>query len=306
MKKITLLAPAFCLCLNVFAQNVDWLHASNQWYFHIQSGWVGSGIERLWMGATDTVIAGKTYRTIERKAEFSPSGVNHESRRWVRQDGKSIFAIAPYNGDEILLYDFGLEVGDTVLVPLYPDQGGFGYVITGIDTIQIGGQNRLKQEVNWLKGTTNLIATKGTFIEGIGGVEGLYLIDGVWTLFESYFFPDEPGSIATDGESRIFCSFQNDQIQFEGAGKTFCAALATDTPDAAKVTIFPNPSRGTLQISSENNRQITRIDIFDVAGRLIESHAAGDSGEITSSFKGLAIVVVRMENGLAQRLIYFR
>lgn len=304
MKKIILLFPVLFLCLAGFAQTVNWLQPSDHWYFHIQSGWVGAGIEHLWVKAADTMVAGKTYRIMERKAEFSPSGVVQSSRRLVRQDGKAIYAIPWSGGQEVLLYNFDLPVGDTIMVPT-AFGGEIGYIVESVETIQINGQSRLKQEVTWLKGNTTFSATKGSLIEGIGNVEGLHLIGGEWCLSESYFFVDEPGTVVVDGETRTFCSFENDQIHFEGLGQTFCAALGTDAPNIDNVAIYPNPSAGTLRISSENGPQTFRVDLFDAAGRLILMQSIDGAGEIVTAYKGVATVVLRAENGVSYKKVVF-
>jgi hypothetical protein len=305
MKEMRLLCIALCLNTGMFAQNVNWLHPSDRWNFHIQSGWVGSGIEQLWLAGYDTIVAGKTYRIVERKAEFSPSGVVHQSRRLARQEGKRIYALPFSGGPEIKLYDFGLAVGDSVTLPLEFSGSSIRYIVTGISSVSIGGQTRLRQEVKWVSNGTYLSAQKGTFIEGIGAVENLHLIAGEWCLTDSYFFVDEPGSVVVDGESRTFCSFQNNQFEYEGTGETLCAVLSTDSPFDAGLSVFPNPSRGTLFVRSDSGQKIIQADLYDVAGRLIESIPVGDSAEITTNFKGMASVVVRSESGLAQRWVCF-
>ena len=305
MKKTLLLLPLLCLSWSALTQSVNWFSASAHWYYHIQSGWVGSGIEHHWISTTDTVVAGKTYRIMESKADFVPSGVSSSFRRVVRQEGKKIFALSLWNDDELLEYDFGKAVGDTITVPLYFSNNSIAYVITDIDTIQLGGQDRLVQKVDWIKGNTTLSAAKGTLIEGIGVVEGLHLIAGEWCLTESYFFPDEPGSLVVDGETRTFCSCQNDQFHFEGLGETLCATLSTDAPEAAGVMIFPNPSRGTLQITVKDGRRILQADLFDVAGRLLESRTANATGDWTTPYKGMAMMVVRLEGATVRQLVFF-
>lgn len=305
MKKITLFVSALCLCVGGFAQNTNWFQSSDQWYFHIQSGWVGSGIEHLWVSPVDTTIGNKTYRVIERKAEFDPSNAVIESRRLVRQDGKKIYTVFPWTGTEMLLYDFGMSVGDTVWLPVDPGPGTFGYVVSSIETIQINGHNLLKQEITWLKGNTTLASAKGTFIESIGNVEGLHLVGGEWCLSENYLFLDEPGSIISDGEERIFCSFQNDQIQFEGIGETFCAALATDSPIAESAIIYPNPGTGTIRVGIKNGPREMQVDLFDPMGRLIQTQVISNYGELSTGFKGVAVVLIRTENGVVYKRVLF-
>jgi|GEM_PF-6256865 len=305
MKKTILLLPLLCLSWGIFAQSVNWFQPSAHWYYHIQSGWVGSGIEHHWINNIDTVVAGKSYQIMESKAEFVPSGASSSFRRVVRQEGKKIYALSLWTNDEVLQYDFGKAVGDTITVPLYFSNNSIAYVITDIDTIQLGGQDRLVQQVDWIKGSTTLSAVKGTFVEGIGAVEGLHLIAGEWCLTESYFFPDEPGSLVVDGETRIFCSYQNDQIHFEGLGETLCATLSTDTPEAAGVTIFPNPSRGTLHIAAKDGRRVLQTDLYDMTGRLLESRTLNGAGDWTTAYKGMAIVVVRLEGATVRQLVFF-
>lgn len=301
MKKIAFPLLLACLQFCAFSQNVDWFKPSNKWYFQIQSGWVGSGIEKMGLLSADSTVNGIAYRKMASTAEFSPTGVKHEYLRLVRQDGPKIFTITPFSGEEIKLYDFTLAVGDTVWLPIDPWAGKFGYLITKLENIQISGQNRLVQEVEWMPGNTYLNAKKGRFVEGIGNVEGLHIIAGEWCLAESYFFLDEPGNLVVDGEVRHFCSFSNDEITFEGLGATLCKSLATGSAEVEKVQILPNPSTGAFQILGENGQKILGADLFDLTGRLIERLSVGASGEVFTEKKGLVILVVRTENGLIRQ-----
>ena len=83
------------------------------------------------------------------------------------------------------------------------------------------------------------------------------------------------------------------------------SAVSANSPVDADLNVFPNPSRGNLFVRSDSGRQILQADLFDVAGRLIESIPVGTSGEITTDFKGMASVVIRTEAGQAQRWVYF-
>ena len=135
MKKFTFFLFSVGLHFYGFSQNVDWFQASNKWYFHIQSGWVGPGIEKMGVLAADTTVDGKVYRKMESIAEFSLSGLKQEFQRLVRQDGQKIFTITPWTGEEIKLYDFALAVGDTVWLPIDPQGANFGYTITKVENI---------------------------------------------------------------------------------------------------------------------------------------------------------------------------
>lgn len=298
----TLFILSFFLIQRSTAQ-VTWFNAADQWTFHVISGWVGQGIEQI-MPEKDTTVGGVAYKKLLRNAQFS-IGVSQSDFRLMRQEGQKIFARAQWpvvSYDELLLYDFSLDVGDTVHLPLYENQNlELAYVISEVTTVDIGGQTRVKQVIRWL----NSPVEKGTLIEGIGCVEGLHKIGGVDCLTEAYLFLDEPSALAVDGPERKFCSFQSDSFFFEGLGVVLCKALPAQTPNELPVTVFPTLSTGMIYISVPDPSASYQVTLYDLAGKQLQQTTLIGDASIHTLYKGTAVVWLQTASGRAVKRVVF-
>jgi len=303
MKNVATLFSLFLFLIQTSTAQVSWFNAADQWTFHIHSGWVGQGIEQI-KPEKDTTVGGVAYKKLLRNAQFA-IGASQSDFRLMRQEGQKIYARAQWpvvSYDEILLYDFALQVGDTVHLPLYENQSpDLAYVISDVATIELGGQIRVKQSITWL----NSPVQKGTLIEGIGCVEGLHKIGGVDCLTEAYLFLDEPSALAVDGPERKFCSFQSDAFTFEGLGVVLCKALPVQTLAEVPATVFPTLSSGTLYVSVPDQSSPYQVTLFDLAGKQLQENTLLGDGSIHTAYKGTAIVLLETPAGRAVRRVVF-
>jgi len=282
---------------------VTWFNTADQWTFHVISGWVGQGIETI-RPKNDTTVDGVVYKKLLRHAQYAIGGQSDDFRL-MRQEGQKIFARSQWpvvSYDELLLYDFALNVGDTVHLPLYENQSpDLAYVISGLTTVVIGGQTRVKQSIRWL----NSPVEKGTLIEGIGCVEGLHKIGGVDCLTEAYLFLDEPSALAFDGPERKFCSFQSDAYVFEGIGDVLCRALPAHTLTEVPVSVFPTLSSGTLYFSVPDQSYPYQVTLFDLAGKQLQQTTLLGDASIHTTYKGTAVVWLQTASGRAVKRVVF-
>ncbi len=305
MIKKTLLAAAFFVFFAPLFGQINWFAPDDNWYFHITSGWVGEGREKLWVGAGDTTVLGKKYQKIDRKALFL-NGVEHFGQRLARQDGRKIFVFG-YDGAEFLMYDFDLPVGSKVPIPIaLGGQNDFGYEIVAVADETICGQIRRVQKVEFLNIGWGS-AQKGTIVEGIGCTEGLHLIAGEWCATQAYLFLDEPDALAADGERRTFCSFESGGCAFEGLGATLCAALSSGENRVLEAKIFPNPSSdGQVFIQMLGGAAVEKVELFDALGRLIEAKKVSSEGLFSTDFRGAGFLKIWAEKGsAAQRVVFW-
>ncbi len=303
MKHTATLFALFLLVIQTITAQVTWFNPADQWTFHIHSGWVGEGIEQI-NPEKDTTVGGVVYKKLLRNTQFA-IGVSQSDFRLMRQDGQKIYVRAQWpvtSFDELLLYDFSLQVGDTVHLPLYENHASdLAYVITEVSTIELGGQSRVKQTIVWL----NSLVQKGTLIEGIGCVEGLHKIGGEDCLTEAYLFLDEPSALAVDGPERKFCSFQSGSFTFEGLGVVLCKALPVQTLAEVPATVFPSLSSGTVYVSVPGQSSSYQVTLFDLAGKKLQESTLLGDGSIHTSYKGTAILLLQTPAGRAVRRVVF-
>ena len=168
----------------------------------------------------------------------------------IRHDAinKKVYFIPPATSAEQLLYDFTMQVGDTVrgYLETYtnPDE-----VVQAIDSVLIGNSYRKR----WIINTCYNI----DFIEGIGSTYGL--------------IQSSPGCVTDLPDLSITCFQQNGQALYPDTN-TNCGLITsvnTISKVAGEIKIFPNPSQGSFTICFEQSMNIKEWGITDMLGKAI-------------------------------------
>ena len=134
----------------------------------------------------DTLIADNSYKRIVDVA----TGIFEYA---MREEEKKVFCVYPHYAGEVLLYDFGLNVGDSF--QLYDDDSGTDTdawaTVVSVDTVVVGNRVfrildvRPKDMMNW----------PNRWVEGIGGM--YYLVSNFLAVGNNYVF----SSCQLDGET---------------------------------------------------------------------------------------------------------
>jgi hypothetical protein len=303
MKQIVNLLLVLCgFCTQLCAQTI-WFHPSNQWDFHVYAGWLGEGFVHLSIG-NDTVISGKNYTNVLVYNQFL-TGSESSYHRQLRQDGHKLYGLYNQGTTEFLMYDFDLAIGSTVNLPNYGLLNtGYGYQITDTSTMVIQGVAHRAQTVQWIWNSVPL-TDRATFVEGIGNIEGLYLIGAAWCLSRSYLFLDEPPALAVDGADRTFCSFTSSLGTFEALGSSLCKSLPAYELEKVHVRIYPNPSSGHLQIEAPATIGAYTYRLYDLLGRSLLVNQAIGNKSIHFQYKGVALLEVQFGQEILREMVVF-
>ncbi len=165
----------------------------------------------------------------------------------IRQDtlAKKVFFFPPAENEETLLYDFNMEVGDTVrgfIGLLEPD------TVEYIDSVFVGNSYRKRWMINSCYGIQ--------IIEGIGSTYGLIV--------------NSPGCNTDQVGYSLNCFKDDEIIYIENPELTLNCDIITSFDSSGsldELNIFPNPSQGTFNI--RNERLIKKILLTDVAGKVL-------------------------------------
>jgi hypothetical protein len=171
----------------------------------------------------------------------------------IRQDtlNKKIYVVLTDSTTEHILYDFSLQVGDTINSVLHTLTAGcLGFnteTIYLIDTIQVNGYDH---RVFHYQGSCD--GTDGSYIEGIGSEFGL-------------LFPN----LKDIQESHLNCLKINNQSYYPYANVTCTLPTISvnDLDQLLDISIFPNPTSEILTISLPENSLTTDAHLFDAAGK---------------------------------------
>ena len=167
IKKIT----RFCLFLSCFTllgqAYVPLLDTQNEWHF--TSCYEGC-ITDVYYTSGDTLVNNKTHKILDGYHYISRTFLLHEN---VEEKKVSLTRISPNRIDEYLLYDFGLEEGDTFemknpITP-FPEEGGLFILDSIRNTIIWPGTTR--KHFYFSPHETNLISTQNViWVEGVGSL----------------------------------------------------------------------------------------------------------------------------------------
>jgi hypothetical protein len=205
----------------------------------------------------DTTINNQMYNKIYLIVNDSILNINHMNYyAAIRESSaKQVFVKLTDYIDEILIYDFSLEIGDTI-----HSNSPYGYLkfptntISDIDTIEL--------ENNQFRRRFRLNDSGEYWIEGIGSTNGL-----LYPILESII------GTACD----LLCFKQNDTTIYLNnpeCDKCFCS-LATAIPNLAKknnsLKIYPNPGKTEIFIEPPFEKGMSTIDLYNSNGNLINT-----------------------------------
>jgi hypothetical protein len=177
-----------------------------------------------------------------------------------REVDKKIYALfGEFSENEMLIYDFNLEIGDFFDYPMYGEME-----VLNVDTIELlDGTIRKKIELSG-----------DAWIEGIGSLSGL-------------FAPIDPQPLNYTS-TNLKCFYQNetsiyinDYLSSLDCDECFCA-LDIDSYDTNSFKIFPNPFFNELNFKTGLYTDF-RVRIYDSKGQLIKEISNFKSNRINLS-----------------------
>ncbi len=280
MKKLLFLLTIL-LTMSSMAQTYYPFPDSNaQWNIHmLQMGWPPVEENYSIIISGDTLINGLLYQKLSIVNPVWYKGA-------IRQDSinRKVFIIPPAALTEELLYDFTMQVGDTVqgYIETYHARD----VVESIDTVLVGNNYRKRWKIN---SGYNIY-----FIEGIGSTYGLV--------------EPSPGTIVDAPDFSISC-FRQNNITIYPDTVSSCELITSVKPVEAQndqLKMYPNPSHGSITIEFDKSMNIKEIRLTDLPGKIILEQQTGGRTkmEITNLQNGLYILtVIDKDNYLTNKKI---
>lgn len=234
-------------------------------YQHCGLGWDRWRYEYSIVMTGDTLINETTYRKLEVPIRIvSSNGQCYMTGTWtmpgyyaasIRQDtaARKVYIVPRYQTSEQLLYDFNLQVGDTIEGYLHRT---FPYTflrntVQSIDSVLVGDTYRKRWNIHFE--SFNLYNTY--FVEGIGSSYGL--IEKLPTI-----------NTGDDDHYSLTC-FRQDDIPLFPETITDCETITSVHYPVFRsnaVKIFPNPSGGKFILEAE---MAISVEIYNAFGEKI-------------------------------------
>lgn len=246
----------------------------------------------------DTVIEDVTYSHLFRESgdtiypiKSSAGGIREENKRvyYIGDD----FLRSPGWGEELLLFDFNMQINDTVY---HTDDGKRKSIVLDIDSVQIGDRFRKRYLVDngWYFHNPDYI------IEGIGSVvNGLF---GHITVLPTcgYHFWEH------------VCFYSGDQLVYKNPTFSDCSAgvnlSSIEDIIASMINIYPNPFNESITIINTSSNNSMSLQVINASGQLIlcSTKVEADDEIPIAGSAGLYIAIVKDETGkilLKQKLL---
>lgn len=272
MKRIIILLVFVCFAKINFAQlyqpfptdSAIWRQVSAQWLYpdmDVQ--------DYVYYLQGDTLISGNTYHQVyktELNSNYSAFGTGIyafvsgpfmiDSNKYVgaiREDGLKHIHFVPDSAvfSEVLLYDFNLNVGDTLPVTYNNEYYGQNYV-SSIDSILLGVTYHKRYNLGFWSGLFGYTS----IIEGVGSAFGL--LEQIVNPLEHYDYLTcftHRGTIIYTDSSSVGCNLPT-------------PVGINEHSKEAPISIFPNPTTGIINIKTPFSEK-TSIEILDVLGKTI-------------------------------------
>ena len=277
------LSLLFLITMQSGAQDWNWNQDSLSWKI---STHMNFSIMRtkLYTTVGSETINDTIYRVVHTINCFAPPVTENEFFCLIRQEGDSI--LLRYDDREYLMYDFGLEVGDTFDRYLCFSEGAIGpgnlgtdtplatSTVTDVDTIEIISDSRRR-----------IFLEDDIWIEGIGSVYSFAKMD----------------YCITDVSDNLECFHRNAEQEYTGSWDTCCPTnLSTEFHNLIPrdVILFPNPvfQDQSLNLSKDFSKSI--LFFYNSNGKLVNTvnWQAGISPKSIGLHSGFYTVLIQNEN----------
>jgi hypothetical protein len=199
------------------------------------------------------------------------------------------YYIYPADTTESLLYDFTLNVGDTLRISIHgPQQTG---VVQKIDSIMVGTDYRKR----WILDTSD-VEYIATFIEGIGNTLGLL-------ANFSYFEQNQHLLCFTQNTITLYHDSLSGDPFNPSSNCTLTVGIKELSKDKINMTIIPNPATTSITIHSTMSIINYQLSIEDVLGNKIyqQTITSNDTQiDVSTWSEGVYFYEVRGANDVAR------
>lgn len=208
---------------------------------------------------------------------------------FIREEAQKVYFRYSTNTPEFMIFDFTLEEGDSVNLPLEYGQMTWPSYVVDVDSVLIGSQYHKRIFINAWIGIT--------FIEGVGCEQGMLYFEIAWVDWSGF----------------LKCFSLNDTIyDIHGSGTTTPGHcwLYLDVPETRPeaVSIYPNPAKDFITILLPSGWGSVKLTIVDLLGRVLrqetlETPVAHDI-RLSSYEPGIYLCIIQVNSDIiAQKLV---
>ena len=278
-----LFSVSLVICLSLTGQDYKPLVIQGNSWSEVNWSW-GWAWTNYYFLEGDTTIDDMLYT----KVYLSPDSTLQNDVEYycgIREDiiNKEVYCFFDSNMGEILLYRFGMDIGDSAMVTSMACESIY-MIVTDTDTITdlMGNERQRMLMDHWFDWYDEY------WIEGIGSSLGL--------LTAGNF------SCVADFNQELLCFSNSNTLHYVNPLYGTCyiteVGLADYERASEAIRIIPNPVSGTSIVELESDENILEVKVYDPNGHMITNLSSSDPVIQRNQFSpGMFIIRVITENG---------
>ena len=204
----------------------------------------------------DTMINSTNYTTIYHTKDSIFEITNSEYFCAFREFEQKWYFVPKGQATEFLMYDFSLNINDTVVINNPWVAGEIELIAFDIEIISLNGVDYKKLSIGYYDSPSSEPHILEYWIEGIGCTHGLFY----------------SGLTFMDLGFQLLCYHENEEIIYLNSPDNTCGYIKTtelSQINASKeILLYPNPATDIINI--ENNGGIESINILSVTGKILD------------------------------------
>lgn len=262
-----------------------WFEKDATWHYRFNSTWEGSGYEKI-VYVSDTLIEGKLCKKLLRDVYFvsvQTKTIEHKHKRaqFVYQSGDTIWQYK--NNTFKQLYNFNLQIGDTVPFMNFHTLQNNKNVVSDIQTITIYGESLRQQTIDVFE--NNNLLTKINIIEKIGVTSSPFSL--FWNEFLINVF---------DLPTHKFRCYSDQVTPTINYSNDVCDALpiTVDTDESDRtlnLLLYPNPCTDKIYIKNLNYE--VSYKVYTTQGAEMISGTTISEIEVNGLQNGLYLLMIK-------------
>ncbi|MEO1517540.1 MAG: T9SS type A sorting domain-containing protein [Bacteroidota bacterium] len=305
-RQLLLFSLSFVFSINLFSQ--QFLVEGAEWYS--AHGSFDNAYElttRKYFVEGDFLANGKTYKEIKftyQTVNQNTSEIvsNHEGTYgYAYEENGKVYRLDQSSEEDILIYDFSMEVGDTIQYKLpWCAEMVAEYMVTELGEELIDGRMLAYQELSPTRGLPYPLGAPIKIYDQMG------LIMDYHDFGYQGIFPDQTLSCTTADPIVMFQCYRNDETSFSIGGpcglQDGVVTSATSLIADAQIEVFPNPTTDEFQIKLGNGLTQVQAALLGSNGQEIKAFTLedGDSVDVTHLDGGLYFLLMYSDGVLVE------
>ena len=237
--------------------------AGNSQFLSNNTIWSEANIKYYYQNNDDTLINSQSYSIIRK---YSDDTMFHYSNGMkyslLREQNKRIYWYDENENNDLLLYDFNLNQGDSIYVTpmsIYTSTNDSVLMVCELrdSIIDMQGEHRLRLKMKTINASPYYDSDIEEWIYGIGSSLGLFNVGRL------------EFAIMDQQDPLLYCCHKGFNIIFHNENVSNCHQETLNINDLRQsvIEIYPNPVQDILTLKSD--KLITYISIYNIQGKII-------------------------------------